>query len=123
MTAVSVLPVAGQVLLDARQGGRALRLNWHDELGLCVLSIWRGDRCAATFQLPRHELPALVTALVQGLAAAPLGSAAEEAGSINSDSTTPAAHWTAPTYSALRGSRLAGLAKNHFARLRIRLPR
>ncbi len=68
MTAVSVLPVAGDVLFDARNDGRSLRVNWHPVDDLCVLSMWRAGRCVATFQLPRSQTPALINSLVNGLA-------------------------------------------------------
>ena len=38
--------------------------------GLVVLSLWREDRCVGTFRLEAEEVPALVNALVTGLAAA-----------------------------------------------------
>ena len=68
MTAVSVLPVAGDVLFDARNDGRSLRVNWHPVDDLCVLSMWRAGQCVATFQLPRSQTPALINSLVNGLA-------------------------------------------------------
>ena len=44
------LPARQLVLVDERNVG--LRVTWHDELELIVLSIWRGESCAATFRLP-----------------------------------------------------------------------
>lgn len=71
MTAVSVLPVVGEVLFDARDDGRALRVSWHPVDDLCVLSIWRDGRCVATFQLARLETPNLINELVRGLVHTP----------------------------------------------------
>ena len=34
----------GRVFLDARGGDRALRVSWHHEAGVVVLSLWRGER-------------------------------------------------------------------------------
>src|SRR6266702_7391592 len=65
MTAVSVLPVVGEVLFDARDDGRALRVSWHPLDDLCVLSIWRDGRCVATFQLARLETPDSSTSLCE----------------------------------------------------------
>ncbi|RJK94816.1 hypothetical protein [Vallicoccus soli] len=62
-------PRRGTVLLDQRGGDRALRVSWHDEDDLVVLSVWRGERCTATFRLAAADVPALVDALVAGLAA------------------------------------------------------
>jgi hypothetical protein len=68
MAGIVALPVRGDVFLDARDQGRALRLSWHHEAELVVLSPWRDDTCVATFQLGRDDVPALVEALVRGLA-------------------------------------------------------
>jgi hypothetical protein len=43
--------------------GRALRITPHPERGRVVLSIWDGDRCAATVRLAPEDVPELVRAL------------------------------------------------------------
>ncbi len=63
MQPVSPLPARGEVFLDARGGARSLRVSWHDESGVVVLSLWRGPACAGTFRLPVEEVPALIDAL------------------------------------------------------------
>jgi hypothetical protein len=68
MSEVVPLPVGSEVLPDARGEGRVLRVTWHG--GLAVLSLWRYDRCQATFRLPAADVPALVAVLVEGLATA-----------------------------------------------------
>ena len=60
-------PRTGAIYLDARGDDRALRLTWHDELGLVVLSLWRENVCAATFRLEIDEVPDLIDALRSGL--------------------------------------------------------
>ena len=62
------LPARGDVFLDARGSDRGLRVSWHHDSGLVVVSLWRADTCVGTFQLPREEVPRLVAALVDGLA-------------------------------------------------------
>ena len=66
MTAVSALPAAGDVLFDARDSSRSMRVNWHVDAGLCVLSIWHEGTCVATFQLTRADVPELIKALMMG---------------------------------------------------------
>lgn len=61
-------PREGTVLVDSR--GRALRVSWHHEEDLVVLSVWHGERCTASFRLDADDVPALVDALVHGLAQA-----------------------------------------------------
>jgi hypothetical protein len=70
MARTVALPVRGEVLLDARDAGRALRVSWHHEDGLVVLSLWRGHRCTGTFQLAADDVPTFVQALTDGPAGA-----------------------------------------------------
>ena len=63
----SPLPAAGEVFLDARGDGRGLRVSWHPDADVVVLSLWRGGTCAGTFRLPVDEVPELVRVLRQGL--------------------------------------------------------
>lgn len=68
MRTPSPLPTTtGGVFLDARGGSRALRVSWHTEAGVVVLSLWRMDTCAGTFRLSVEEVPDLIDALREGL--------------------------------------------------------
>ncbi|HET8604195.1 MAG TPA: hypothetical protein VFM09_09730 [Marmoricola sp.] len=62
-------PVTGdaELFLDARGGDRVLRVRWHREEEVVVLSMWRGGQCTATFRLAVDEVPTLVAALRAGL--------------------------------------------------------
>jgi hypothetical protein len=68
MNPVAPLPTAGEVFLDARGSGRALRVSWHPEADLVVLSLWTGGTCTGSFRLPAEDVPDLVDALREGLA-------------------------------------------------------
>jgi hypothetical protein len=35
---------------DARDDGRLMRVTWHPEADLVVLSLWRRDKCVASFR-------------------------------------------------------------------------
>ena len=61
------LPETGSVFLDARGGDRALRVSWHTEAGLVVLSLWHGNVCAGSFRLALDEVPDLIDMLRAGL--------------------------------------------------------
>jgi hypothetical protein len=63
----SPLPSTGEVFLDARGDGRALRVTRHPQSGLVVLSLWRDGSCVGTFRLPVEEVPDLVEVLLGGL--------------------------------------------------------
>ncbi len=62
------LPSVGSVFLDARGADRALRVSWHTEADLVVLSLWRENVCTASFRLLADDVPDLITTLAAGLA-------------------------------------------------------
>ena len=66
--AVVPLPSRGDVFLDGRGSDRGMRVSWHHEQGLVVVSLWRADTCVGTMQLRREDVPRLISALVEGLA-------------------------------------------------------
>lgn len=66
--AVVSLPWSGSTFADARGPSRWLRVTWHDEADVVVLSIWRDGSCIGTVRVDRADVPALVTTLVEGLA-------------------------------------------------------
>jgi len=65
--AVRPYPEAGSILLDARGSDRALRVSWHDESGLVVLSLWRDNVCVGSFRLAVADVPGLIEVLRAGL--------------------------------------------------------
>lgn len=67
MPAVRPIPESGSIFLDARGGGRALRVSWHQDSGLVVLSLWRDNVCAGSFRLAVEEVPDLIELLRAGL--------------------------------------------------------
>ena len=67
MYGASPIPATGEAFLDARGDGRALRVSWHREAGVVVLSLWRDRVCAGTFRLAVDEVPSLIGLLRDGL--------------------------------------------------------
>ena len=67
MPAVRPFPQQGSIFLDARGDDRALRVSWHEDSGLVVLSLWRDNLCAGSFRLSIDEVPALIELLRSGL--------------------------------------------------------
>ena len=61
------LPETGSIFLDARGGDRALRVSWHHENGLVVLSLWRENVCAGSFRMAVDDVPELIVTLRAGL--------------------------------------------------------
>jgi hypothetical protein len=62
------LPSRSQLFADARGGDRWMRVTWHEEAGLVVLSLWRQSTCVGTVRLDRSQVAALVSTLVDDLA-------------------------------------------------------
>ena len=71
MGEVRPIPMLGGVVGDVRGRGRALRVSWHREDGLVVLSLWDGTRCTGTVRVAAGDVPALIEALQIGLGPAP----------------------------------------------------
>ena len=67
MPPVRPLPETGSIFLDARGGDRALRVSWHQEAGMVVLSLWRENVCSGSFRLAIDEVPQLIDLLRAGL--------------------------------------------------------
>jgi hypothetical protein len=63
------------MFLDER--GTGLRVTWHPERDLVVLSVWQDDRCVGTFRLSVQDVPRL-----SGLLAAALGDWVGQTGSL-----------------------------------------
>jgi hypothetical protein len=68
MTEVSPLPANGDVFLDPRDASRSLRLSWHPEVGMFVVSMWRRESCLSSFPLAPAEAARLVHDVTTALA-------------------------------------------------------
>jgi hypothetical protein len=62
------LPRRRDIVLDRRGEGRALRVTWHHDASLVVVSVWRQDRCSGTVHVAAEDVPALIAVLTEGLA-------------------------------------------------------
>jgi len=70
------VPAAASIFLDARGAERALRVSWHTEADLVVLSMWRENVCVGSFRLAIEEVPDLIGFLSAGLGSAYAGARA-----------------------------------------------
>jgi hypothetical protein len=61
----------GEVFLDPRGSGRAMRVTWHPEADVVVLSLWRDHVCTGTFRLEISDVSSFIDTLVDGLAGIP----------------------------------------------------
>ena len=62
------MPGVGSVYIDARGTDRGLRVSWHTEADLVVLSLWRDNVCTGSFRLAVEDVPDLISTLTAGLA-------------------------------------------------------
>lgn len=72
-----------QWFTDHRGVVRRMRVAWHPERGVVVLSLWQGDGCTGTFRLPIADAPRLIALLAEDLghaATAAAGGGAQPAG-------------------------------------------
>jgi hypothetical protein len=67
MATARPLPATGEVFLDARGADRVLRVSWHYDDDLVVLSLWRDNVCTGSFRLTVDEVPELIDLLRSGL--------------------------------------------------------
>ena len=67
MPAARPLPETGSIFLDARGDVRALRVSWHHEKGIVVLSLWRENVCAGSFRMAIDDVPEMIRTLRAGL--------------------------------------------------------
>jgi len=44
-----------------------MRVTWHQDAQVVVLSLWRDNVCAGTFRLPADDVPDLIALLRKGL--------------------------------------------------------
>lgn len=63
---VTPLPRAGETFADVRGQDRHLRVAWHTERDVVVLSLWRDNLCTGTFQLSAAAAADLVRVLQAG---------------------------------------------------------
>jgi hypothetical protein len=73
MSGVTPLPRTGEVFFDARGEERALRLSWHPDSGVMVISLWNRGTCTATFRLPTEDVPSFIEAMSASLPQVPRG--------------------------------------------------
>lgn len=55
MAEVVPLPNPGDVFTDVRGGDRGMRISYHRDADVLVISLWSGRTCRATFQLAGAE--------------------------------------------------------------------
>jgi hypothetical protein len=61
---ISPLPKAGHVFIDSADPNHWLRISWHEDQRIFVLSTWSNGRCEASFQLGAAEAVQLMNTMM-----------------------------------------------------------
>jgi hypothetical protein len=63
MGEVFPMPAVGDLFTDMRGGDRRMRVSYHEERGVVVVSLWADTVCRGTFQLGARDVSRLVEVL------------------------------------------------------------
>jgi hypothetical protein len=66
------------IVEDVRRDNMYMRVTWHADERVFVVSHWRGEVCVAATQMPVESAPDLVNLLVKGLAETATSPASEQ---------------------------------------------
>jgi hypothetical protein len=53
--------------VDPSRPGHYLRVSGHPEAGIVVLSVWRGEHCIVTHEIPTSDIPDVIGLLAKAL--------------------------------------------------------
>jgi hypothetical protein len=59
------MPSVGDVFADVRDEGRTLRVSYHEDRGVVVLSLWSGAICRGSFRMNTADVGRLLAVLAQ----------------------------------------------------------
>jgi len=62
------MPTVGDIFRDVRGDDRTMRVSYHQDRGVVVVSLWAGAVCRGSFRLAADDVGALVT-LLSGIVA------------------------------------------------------
>ena len=65
MGEVYPMPTMGDVFTDVRGDGRTMRVSYHENREVIVVSLWAGATCRGSFQLAADEVTRLAALLSQ----------------------------------------------------------
>lgn len=65
MAEVLPLPSPGDVFADVRGDDRTMRVSYHQDSGIVVVSLWAGPNCRASFRVKPADLARLIAVLTE----------------------------------------------------------
>jgi hypothetical protein len=63
MGEVLPIPSPGDVFADVRGEDRTMRVSYHEDRGVVVVSLWAGAQCRGSFRMAVQDVERLVTVL------------------------------------------------------------
>jgi hypothetical protein len=67
---VAFMPRQGGWHVDPKRPGHYLRVSGHPEAGIVTLSVWRGEHCIVTHEIPTSDIPDVIGLLAKALVSA-----------------------------------------------------
>jgi hypothetical protein len=64
---IAFMPRKGGWHVDPKRPGHYLRVSGHPEAGIVVVSVWRGERCIATHEIPTSDVPDVIGLMAKAL--------------------------------------------------------
>lgn len=88
MGEVLPMPTVGDLFADVRGGDRTMRVSYHQDRGVVVVSLWAGMVCRGSFRLAAGDVGRLVE-LLSGIAAPHDGDVTQAVPEPATPATTP----------------------------------
>src|SRR4051812_39991180 len=63
MGEVLPMPAFGDLFTDVRGGDRTMRVSYHGDVGVVVVSLWLGPVCRGSFRMAAGDLSRLISTL------------------------------------------------------------
>ena len=59
------MPAFGDLFTDVRGGDRRMRVSYHADRGVVVVSLWAGEVCRGSFRMAAEDLGGLISLLTE----------------------------------------------------------
>ena len=92
------MPTVGEVFLDMRGDDRTMRVSYHQDRGVIVVSLWAGTACRSSFRLAADDAGRLITLLSDIVSSAGATGTPDDTGThVGADTMAAAPERSAPT--------------------------
>lgn len=92
------MPTVGDIFLDVRGDDRTMRVSYHEDRGVVVVSLWAGTMCRGSFRLAVDDVDSLV-GLLSGIvsSARATGSPGDAGSPVGAETNAAALQPSAPS--------------------------